>query len=250
MTPAEHIIPPDTWLYSKDERKQLLYSVCNRVSSNFVKFRYVEDNADVEEDSVTEYAKQLLSVGLFYFQYRDAVKEGDGGRVLRCWKYLLPLFFNSRRDSKEALLLLCQHKYLLPPRQAKQLLYSRFVNTKGQKRKNIECDLHMEHLNRVCKDAIRDLGPNKTAKSIMRAAKAHSTNNPVISQNSIDKQSGSHKKAKCVEDIKIIVHDLVKYKVFSPQGRKPHSSFSKMKCLLHCREKETLLQYMEQNMPQ
>ena len=88
----------------------------------------------------------------------------------------------------------------------------------------------------------------------MRAAKALGTINPVISQfdsqNSIDKQSGSHKKAKCVEDIKIIVHDLIKYKVFSPQGRKPHSSFSKMKSLLHCREKETLLQYMEQNMPQ
>ena len=59
-----------------------------------------------------------------------------------------------------------------------------------------------------------------------------------------------HINTKCVEDIKIIVHDLVKYKVFSPQGRRPHSSFSKMKCLLHCREKETLLQYMEQNMPQ
>ena len=118
-SPAEHIIPPDT---CKDERKQLLYSVCNHVTSNFVKFRYVEDNADVEEDSVTEYAKQLLSVGLFYFEYRDAVKEGDGGRVLRCWKYLLPLFFNSRRDSKEALLLLCQHKYLLPPRQVGLLI--------------------------------------------------------------------------------------------------------------------------------
>ena len=134
-SPAEHIIPPDTWLYSKDERKQLLYSVCNRVTSNFVKFGYVEDNADVEKDSVTEYAIQLLSVGLFYLEYCDAIKEGDGGRVLRCWKYLVPLFFNSRRTnySKEALLLLCQHKYLLTPRQAKQLLYSRFVNTKGQK---------------------------------------------------------------------------------------------------------------------
>ena len=70
----------------------------------------------------------------------------------------------------------------------------------------------MEHLNRVCKDAIRDLGPNKTAKSIMRAAKALGTIKPCyFPQNFIDKPSGSHKKAKCVEDIKIIVHNLVKY---------------------------------------
>lgn len=39
-----------------------------------------------------EYAKEVLTHSLFYLEYKDAIREGDGIRVLRCWKYLL-LFF-------------------------------------------------------------------------------------------------------------------------------------------------------------
>ena len=91
-------------------------------------------------------------------------------------KYLLPIYHNSnkRNYSKEALLLLCQKEYILTPslRQAKQLMYSRFINTQGLKGKNVGCDLHMEHLNKMCKGAIRDLGPNKTVDTIQRVAKS------------------------------------------------------------------------------
>lgn len=76
---------------------------------------------------------------MFYLEYYDAIQHGDGERVLRCWRYLLPIFYNSRRTnySKEALVLLYQYQYMLTPRQSTQLLYSRFVNTRGVIGKNI-----------------------------------------------------------------------------------------------------------------
>ena len=60
--------------------------------------------------------------------------------------------------SIEALTLLMQYSYLLPPRQAKQLVWSRFVNTHGWVGHNISCDLYMEHINRDCKTALSAVG--------------------------------------------------------------------------------------------
>ena len=55
---------------------------------------------------------------------------------------------------------------LLPPRQAHQLIWSRFVNIHGNgiAGHNIPCDLH---LNRLCKDSVRHMGANKTEKTII-----------------------------------------------------------------------------------
>ena len=55
-----------------------------------------EDTEDRQQkphqDGVLQYAQDLLSVGMLYLEYQDGVKEGDGERVMRCLKYLLPLF--------------------------------------------------------------------------------------------------------------------------------------------------------------
>ena len=128
----------------------------------------------------------------------------------------MPIFFNSRRTnySKEALLLLYQQKYVLTPRQSKQLMYSRFINTHGIKGRNIPCDLHMEHLNRLCKDAVRDLGSNKTTSSISRVAKTLGTLDPVLQQfdeqNDVKQPSGHHAKVTCKNDINILTEDITR----------------------------------------
>ena len=52
-----------------------------------------DDQSEQEEnDTVFEYATDLMSLGMLYLEFHDAVREGDGSRVMRCWKYLLPLF--------------------------------------------------------------------------------------------------------------------------------------------------------------
>ncbi len=88
------------------------------------------------------------------------IKEGDGDRLIRCWKFLLLLFKASNRTnySLDALNLLAQYYILLPPRLAQQLAWSRCVNTSGKKGGNIPMDLHMEHLNQSSKTAVADVG--------------------------------------------------------------------------------------------
>ena len=37
---------------------------------------------DKDTDHVREYAKDVLSMGLLYSEFQDAIREGDGNRVL------------------------------------------------------------------------------------------------------------------------------------------------------------------------
>jgi hypothetical protein len=74
-----------------------------------------------------------------------------------CLKYL---------GEHEAFTMLYNHAFLFSPRQADQLLWCCFINTTGRRGKHTAMDLHMEHLNRVCKDALCGLGANKTPKAI------------------------------------------------------------------------------------
>ena len=85
-------------------------------------------------------------------KFEDAIKEGDGPPVIRCWRFFLLIFKSSNKTkySLEAVKLLVGIRLLLP-RQRKQLIWSRFVNTKGKLGGNKSCDLHMEHLNRTVK---------------------------------------------------------------------------------------------------
>lgn len=83
-------------------------------------------------DGVKMYAKELLSLGLLYSEFRDAIREGDGDRVFSCWKFFLPIFKADRKSNYaiEALTYIAQATILLPPRLQHQLKWSRFVNTR------------------------------------------------------------------------------------------------------------------------
>ena len=48
-------------------------------------------------DKVTIYAREVLSMGMLHAQFRDAVKEGDGPRVIWVRKFLLPTFRAANR---------------------------------------------------------------------------------------------------------------------------------------------------------
>ena len=38
-------------------------------------------------------------MGCFYLEFNDAIKDGDGIRILRCWRYILPMFVGSGRKN-------------------------------------------------------------------------------------------------------------------------------------------------------
>ena len=103
-------------------------------------------------------------------EFRDAIREGDGLRILRCWRFFLPIFKATNRTnySIEAFTLLSQYHFLFSERLKHQLIWSRTVNTQGKPGKNIPCDLHMEHINRECKTAMGILGPNVTRENSIK----------------------------------------------------------------------------------
>ena len=49
------------------------------------------------------------------------------------------------------------------------------MNIRGIPGGSIPADLHNEHLNRTCKEAIKALGSNKTEKGVVRVGKALGT---------------------------------------------------------------------------
>ena len=189
--------------------------------------------------------------GCFYIEYADAIREGDGDRVLRCWRYLLPIFKSSGRTnySIEALTFLQQQQYLLTPRQSAELVWNRFINVHGVRGRNIPCDLHLEHLNRVCKNAISDLGVNKTEKAIKRVGNVLGTLYPALQQfdsdNHIRDTSGTHHMPTSEKDRDRIIHELQQTNVFSSiPNRTHHQSFPNPRHVLHHSDHETLHQWI------
>lgn len=125
-------------------------------------------------DQVLTYSSEVITLGLLWHCYHDAVREGDGRRVLLIWKFLLIVYKAAERTNycKEAAILLVQYYHLFSERKAEQLLFSRFINTHGRQGCNIPCDLHLEHLNRRLKTVLCNLRSNLQVNSILRAAKS------------------------------------------------------------------------------
>lgn len=151
-------------------------TLANTICKEYVELSFTPSKVAVagKLDRVLEYAKEALTLGMLFLEFKDSIREGDGTRVLRCWKYFLFLFRASGHVNYclEAFNLLMQYYYTLTPRLAEQMLWGRFINYEGKPGHNISADLHMEHLNRTCKDAINHLGANKTPNAITRTGKA------------------------------------------------------------------------------
>lgn len=149
-TPSDAVIadPSSVWMELDKRRKEILTSVCESIVDQHIHFAY-HKVVTPAEDSVHGYSRMLMSIGCFYLEFADAIKEGDGLRVLRCWRYLLPTFKSSGRKnySVEVLNMLCQFHHKLTPRQSAELIWSRFINVHGLPGRNIPADLYMEHLN-------------------------------------------------------------------------------------------------------
>lgn len=95
------------------ERKQP--AAQRRANNQGAKRKKQQQSSNTSNDGVCLYAREVLSIGLIWHEFHDAVKEGDGERVTRVWKFLLLVFKNSGRKnySLEALNLFLQEQYTL-----------------------------------------------------------------------------------------------------------------------------------------
>ena len=68
-----------------------------------------------------------------------------------------------------------QCEAMLSPQLAHHVKWDRFVNTRGGLGKNIPCDLQNEHVNKLLKSIINNMGSNVTESSLKSAAKCVTT---------------------------------------------------------------------------
>ena len=100
-------------------------AVAKLITSSFCTVSAIERSSGVpatQADGIQAYSKEVITLGLLWLGYHDAVKAGDGNRVLQYWEFLMLLFKigNCRNYAIEAARVL-MNKKLLPPRLAAQL---------------------------------------------------------------------------------------------------------------------------------
>ena len=101
-------------------------------------------------------------------------------------------------------------------------------------------DLHMEHLNRICKEAIRGLEVNKTDRAISRVAKSLGTLSPVLDTSSIHKAPISDKNRD------MIIKELRQLDIFTECAVSSiHPSFPRPHKLFYVRDFSGLTKWME-----
>ena len=224
---------------------------------NYVRLPKIDDE-DTEkcDDGVYLYAIELLSLGLLWHGFHDAIREGDGERILRYWKFLLVLFksTNHRNYAKEAVNLLFQYYYKFSEREQAQLLWSSCINTRGLPGYNIPCDLFMEHLNRRLKTVIRAMKSNVNSTTIEKAGKAIASVNHVCQQfelhTSKHVHSDHHPYPSFGKDFEITLQALEEEQVFLPLSVRKHTSF-RFKCgLMETQKRSDLLKKIETTIEQ
>ncbi len=187
-----------------------------------------------DDDKVYVYATELLTLGLLWHGFHDSIKEGDGERIARHWKFLLIIFKVAKRYNyaKEAVNFLLQLT-LLSERQKAQLLWSRCVNTRGTAGENIPGDLHNEHLNRRLKSIIAGQGSSVNSGSVLRAGKLVKCIQDVCEQfekeTRHEVRSTKHNVPNFGKDFDDVIKTLSEENIFVPISDRQHESFS-FKC--------------------
>lgn len=188
-----------------------------------------------KEDKVFNYTHNLLVLLLLRENHNDAIRLGDGERVVRLYKFYT-LFFKISKCPKYALATLelqAQLNCLLTPRMAYSLTWNRFVNHKGQVDSNHPMDLDLEHDNKYFKTDIHSFRGEITDKSITRVSRSVEGSQAVLSSfdksSSVAKPSGRHTRLSTKDDVSTLVEHLVQAQVFSYVPDRQHSAFPKMR---------------------
>jgi len=212
-------------------------TIADLVVKKYVKINLPDCTEAATDDSVYNYTLDFMGIGMLWLGFHDAIREGDGDRIIRYWKFLMVVFrkTNHYNYSNEGLKLVLQ-SLVSSPRKVMELKWSRCINTQGRQGKNIPTDLHMEHLNRKLKDMIKNLGSNVTPKTVQRAAKAFGIVNQVCSkfkeETGVKVNKPFHSCPSFNSDLGKIVQQLEKDEVFIVKPKRQYTAFPNHKPML------------------
>ena len=141
-----------------------------RISSTSRRGRKKKKTVENFKDLKLEYVQRLLWRGLNCRARHDAVKENDGPRMIRHWKFDM-FEFHEHNHPKYFIFghrLLANIAGATSERIRHYLIWERTVNVSGGKRKNVPKDLHCERLNKEYKENSRDAGGQLTKNTVNR----------------------------------------------------------------------------------
>ena len=137
------------------DQQSAIQAITNTICSEFVKVGIHEPPARRKElnDHIQQYVMEMISMGLLFSEFKDAIMG-------TCTEMLETHVLHASVSWFKALKVLHRSfapTYILPPQHAAQMLWGRFINTHGQEGCNVSADIHIEHLNRLCKESISHL---------------------------------------------------------------------------------------------
>ena len=189
------------------------------------------------KDDVFNYNCGLLTDGFLFFNFLDAIGEGDGMRIMRQYKYIM-LYCKADQTHSTKYALECLYQFflvyaLLSPRESERFMWNRSVNNACQKGSNIPLDLDVEHSNNFIKQGIKNLGPNVTEKAISRFSRAETATTTIL--DNLDKcvqrvaRSGRHATSSDSKDLQQLVKKGLEASMFTQHAQRSYKQFADFK---------------------
>ncbi len=163
----------------------------------------------------------------------DAVSEGDGDRIIRCWRFFLLYFraYGHHKYAYAAFLLISNVTAALTPMKAHQLIWNRTTNRKGGKGANISLDLRVEQLNNLTKELLYNVGANLNESTAKREGNAigflESVFEAINNDLSLKAPGGKHKVRAKHDDLALLVKSLAARGIFKKMPGREHTHFKK-----------------------
>ena len=185
-------------------------------------------------DDVYNYNCALLTDCLLFFNFLDAIKEGDGARVMRQYKYIM-LYCKADGSHSTKYALECLYQFflvnaLLSPRDSERFVWNRTVNNNGKKGTNIPLDEDTEHSNNSIKQGIRNLGPNVTENAVQRLSYAESPTASILGNldDSIKRlsRSGKHSTGGLEKDLHELIKRAIEFQIFTELEGRSYKQFN------------------------
>ena len=245
-------LPPETLPDFQRVSARERYSFIMKLSTQVLKRCEVVEEALIgeivqdKEDGVANYARVFCHHATLALEFTNAWSMGDGNRICQCWKFMM-LHFRSMGHTKYAWEALRQQFQLatLPPHLSYQLKWGRFINTHGGIGKNIPCDLHNEHLNKLFKEIFNNMGANASEAAITRAARSVTASSTFHKETGVPVTRSAHSTLDDTKDINSVVSVIIKKKILDTQRGRMHSSFKKFSPNpLHNLDQDKLLQWI------
>ena len=183
------------------------------------------------EDYKHNYICALLREGLLDMARMDAVKQGDGDRIIRHWRYDFVHFHVFKHPNYRLLSfrMIAQIYALLTPRMAARVIHNRTVNAHGGIGCNISLDLFLEFLNKSVKEDLKRSGSALTDKVLQRVGQSKQVMDEFL--HNFDREMelftsiGRHKKQDWSGEVAQMVGDLMGENLFENQAGREFPSF-------------------------